>query len=123
MLRGGAGNDVVHGGAMPANLSGADQFGDGISDGGAGNDIVTGGGAHDVLVGGDGDDILYGGALLDAYDCGAGNDVAFVENALEGQVASARGCERVVIGDPSASDPSFDGLNGAQHPGKTTGGG
>jgi Ca2+-binding RTX toxin-like protein len=87
------------------------------------NDDIDGGAGNDTIEGGDGDDVLYGGARLDRYDCGPGNDVAFVENALEGQVASSNGCERVVIGDPSISDPAFDGLNGAAHPGKTTGGG
>ena len=123
MIHGGDGNDVIRGGAQPSNLSNADQFGDGISDGGAGNDIVLGGGGHDRINGGDGDDKLYGGALADAYDCGAGNDVAFVENTLEGQYASSHGCEQVIVGDPSVGNPAFDGLNGAAHPGKTTGGG
>jgi Ca2+-binding RTX toxin-like protein len=106
---------------VPAR-EGADQLGDGVSDGGPGNDIVLGGGANDRLQGGDGDDVLYGGARLDLYECGAGNDVAYVENALEGTVAAQRGCERVVIGDPSVTDLRFDGLGGAPHPGKTTGG-
>jgi Ca2+-binding RTX toxin-like protein len=107
---------------MRADLGGADQFGDGISDGGPGSDIVLGGAANDRVSGGDGDDRLYGGAGVDAYDCGPGNDVAYVENALEGSVAAATGCERVVVGDPSVSDPRFDGLNGAPHPGKAVGG-
>ena len=97
---------------------GADQFGDGISDGGPGNDIVLGGGANDVVRGGDGDDALYGGPRLDVYDCGAGNDVAYVENALEGAVAAQHGCERVVTGDPSVTDQRFDGLAGARAPGQ-----
>jgi hypothetical protein len=48
--------------------------------------------------------------------------VAYVENALEGLVAAQNGCEKVVLGDPSVSDPHFDGLNGAPHPGKAAGG-
>jgi hypothetical protein len=67
--------------------------------------------------------VLYGGPLLDLYDCGPGNDAAYVENVLEQTVAASRGCERVILGDPSASDPRFDGLDGAPHPGKTAGGG
>ncbi len=112
----------MRGGAQKAAREGADQFGDGVSDGGAGNDIVLGGGANDVMTGGDGDDVLYGGPRLDAYDCGAGNDTAYVENTLEGTFASQRGCERVVIGDPSATNPRFDGLGESSHAGKATGG-
>jgi Ca2+-binding RTX toxin-like protein len=122
VIRGGAGNDVLFGGPASSQIGNIDQFGDGIADGGPGNDIVLGGGANDRVTGGDGDDVLYGGGRLDRYDCGPGNDVAFVENSLEGQVAASNGCERVVIGDPSVNDPSFDGLNGAPHPGKATGG-
>src|SRR5207237_4638829 len=96
--------------------------GGGRADGGPGNDIVLGGGSNDFVFGGDGDDALYGGGRLDAYDCGAGNDVAYVENALEGTYASSHGCERVVVGDPSVADRRFDGLNGAAHAGKATGG-
>ena len=84
---------------------------------------MIGGGAADFVRGGDGDDIVYGGALPDRIDCGAGNDVAVVENELEGNLARSLGCERIVIGDPSVSDPSFDGLFGTKHPGKTTGAG
>ena len=92
-----------------------------MSDGGPGNDIVLGGGAPDFIRGGDGDDVLYGGQGLDRYDCGAGNDAAVVEFALEGAVAQTLGCERIVMGDPSTTDPSFDGLFGTPHAGKTTG--
>jgi hypothetical protein len=66
--------------------------------------------------------VLYGGARLDIYDCGPGNDVAFVEHALEAAIAARAGCERIVVGDPSVNDPSFDGLAGAPHAGKATGG-
>ena len=83
---------------------------------------MLGGGALDTVSGGEGDDVLYGGAKLDLYDCGPGNDVAYVENALEQVVAASRGCEQVILGDRSVSDPRFDGLNGAPHPGKAAGG-
>jgi Ca2+-binding RTX toxin-like protein len=83
---------------------------------------VLGGGAADIVKGGDGDDILYGGAMVDRLECGAGNDLAVVESALEGNIARSLGCEAVVTGDPSVSDPNFDGLFGTPHPGKTTGG-
>jgi len=59
--------------------------------------------------------------MVDRYECGAGTDVAVVESALEGNIARSLGCERVVTGDPSVSDPSFDGLFGTPHPGKATG--
>ena len=120
MIRGGPGNDVVRGGPQDLRREAADQLGDGISDGGAGNDIVLGGGAIDRVSGGDGDDALYGGANPDLYDCGAGNDVAYVQSAVEATFAV--GCERIVMGDPSATDPRFDGLGGAPHAGKATGG-
>ena len=83
---------------------------------------MLGGTANDRVNGGEGDDRLYGGARTDIYDCGAGVDVAFVESAAEGLVAAANGCEQVVMGDPSVADRSFDGLNGAAHAGKATGG-
>ncbi len=67
--------------------------------------------------------MLYGGPRLDFYDCGPGSDVAYVESAVEGLLAASSGCEQVALGDRSVSDPRFDGLNGAQHPGKAAGGG
>ena len=88
VLLGGAGNDVLKGGLQIPTRDNIDQFGDGITDGGTGNDIVLGGGANDLIFGGDGDDSLYGGARLDRYDCGPGNDVAYVENTLEGAFAT-----------------------------------
>lgn len=115
------GNDVLLGGRQRPEREGADQFGDGISDGGPGNDIVLGGGASDRVSGGAGDDRLYGGARTDLYECGPGNDIAFVENAAEGFFAAAAGCEQVILGDPSVTDPAFDGLDGAPHAGKATG--
>lgn len=66
--------------------------------------------------------MLYVGAGLDRYDCGAGNDAAVVEFSAEGTLAKSLGCERIVMGDPSVSDPSSDGLFGTTpHAGKATG--
>jgi Ca2+-binding RTX toxin-like protein len=123
VILGGPGNDVLFGGRQIPAREGADQFGDGISDGGPGNDIVLGGNANDRVSGGEGDDRLYGGARTDLYECGPGNDVAYVENFAEGAFAAAAGCEQVVLGDPSVADFTFDGLNGAPHAGKSTGAG
>ena len=75
---------------------------------------MLGGSANDRVSGSDRDDRLYGGARTDLYACGPGNDVAFVEHA-------ACGCEQVIRGDPSVTDPPFDGLSGAPHAGKATG--
>jgi Ca2+-binding RTX toxin-like protein len=55
---GGAGNDVMVGAPVAANLLRGD----------AGNDNLTGGAGADTLVGGDGDDVMNGGAGIDLAD-------------------------------------------------------
>ena len=62
-VTGGAGDDVLTGGA------GVDTL-----DGGAGDDTLYGGAGVDYLYGGADDDTLYGGAGVDILDGGAGND-------------------------------------------------
>jgi Ca2+-binding RTX toxin-like protein len=60
---GGAGNDVMIGGA------GNDHF-----QGGRGNDVLVGRGGNDHLEGGRGNDVLLGGSGNDHLDGGRGND-------------------------------------------------
>ncbi len=127
-MRGGEGNDVIRTGSAPDGLvnSNGTPAPDGIIDGGPGNDIIIAGPSEDRLAGGEGDDLLFGGlngTVPDTYDCGPGNDYAFVENPDEAVIArSSQSCENIVVGDPSANDVRFDGLGATPHPGKTTGG-
>ena len=113
MVQAGDGNDVVYGQAGSDDLHGAD--GHDVLYGGQGNDTIHGGQAGDIeyvgygndsLWGGRGADELYGGpsddvlhALaddnqVDVVDCGAGNDVAWL-NVEERRLYRVRGCERV----------------------------
>ena len=129
-MRGGEGNDVILAGSAPdgtLNSDGSPAADAGI-DGGPGNDIILGGGSQDRLIGGEGNDILYGGASAgtqDIYDCGPGVDTVYVDPA---ELLSSlpklltASCERTIVGDPSLDDPRFDGLRGAPHLGKLTGG-
>jgi Ca2+-binding RTX toxin-like protein len=63
ILSGGAGNDTLSAGNLPATL-----------DGGADSDVLTGGGQADVLAGGAGADTLDGGNGNDSLEGGLGND-------------------------------------------------
>jgi serralysin len=90
VLRGGAGDDEVHGNAGNDTLNGGtgddalygDQGNDNMSgddgddqmSGGAGNDSLLGGNGDDVLNGDDGQDYLAGGAGDDELNGGAGVD-------------------------------------------------
>lgn len=90
VLRGGAGDDEIHGNAGNDVLNGGtgddalygDQGNDNISGddgndqmyGGTGNDSLLGGNGHDELNGGDGQDYLAGGAGNDQLNGGAGVD-------------------------------------------------
>jgi hypothetical protein len=65
-LRGGPGNDILHGG------HGNDEL-----DGGSGKDKITGGHGDDVLLGGPGKDKLLGGDGDDLLDGGDGRDGLF----------------------------------------------
>jgi Ca2+-binding RTX toxin-like protein len=83
-------------------------------------------------VGGAGDDVLYGGAshnTTDLYDCGPGNDTVYIDPAellavptLVRLLTAGGSCERAIVADPSLEDARFDGLRGAPHLGKLTGG-
>jgi Ca2+-binding RTX toxin-like protein len=88
-----AGNDTV------SALDGNDRIFAGLGndsvDGGAGNDRLRSGGGTDMLTGGDGDDVLFMVAddnKLDHADCGAGNDIVWV-NANESDAHA--NCETV----------------------------
>ena len=81
-VTGGAGDDVLTGGAG-VTLDG--EAGDDTLYGGAGvdylyggadDDTLYGGAGNDILDGGAGDDTLYGGAGVDTLDGGAGTDTA-----------------------------------------------
>jgi uncharacterized delta-60 repeat protein len=62
-IDGGAGNDVLAGGAGPNTIRG-----------GAGNDLLYGSDGADVILGGDGDDLVFGGAGRDFLIGGDGAD-------------------------------------------------
>ena len=72
-LAGGAGNDVIYGSQLGANISG--DAGDDFLITGIGNDTLAGGAGSDSLFGGDGLDDLQGGADNDVLIGGDGNDV------------------------------------------------
>jgi len=133
VVLGGEGDDVILTGSAPDGTLNSDgsAAADAVVDGGPGNDIILGGGSQDRLSGGDGNDTLYGGASAgtdDLYDCGAGYDTVFVDRyellALPSllRLLSSAGCERTILSDPSIADVRFDGLRGARHLGKETGG-
>src|SRR5262249_2178105 len=73
-LDGGAGNDVLTGGAV-AGAPGTLSTGDTLL-GGAGNDTINGGAGDDFINGGTGNDLLFGGAGDDrfSWNPGDGND-------------------------------------------------
>ncbi len=65
-LKGGRGNDLIFGGAGNDTLKG-----------GRGDDMIFGGCGNDKIKGGRGDDCLFGGAGNDKIKGGRGNDVIF----------------------------------------------
>ncbi len=73
LIDGGAGNDVIVGGAKNDLLFGGSGL-DAI-DGNDGNDVIVGGADSDALYGGDGNDIIIGGTGADAMAGGAGEDI------------------------------------------------
>jgi Ca2+-binding RTX toxin-like protein len=99
-LYGGPGNDLLSGGPREKDAyglgndflsggSGADELrggpGPDVLRGDSGNDVLRGGAGVDTLAGGPGDDRLYAwgdgrrGRSGDTVDCGAGQDIAFVD--------------------------------------------
>ncbi len=70
---GGAGNDMLHGGAAEDTLNGG--AGNDRLEGNNGNDVLNGGAGNDRLEGDDGNDVLNGGAGNDRLEGDDGNDV------------------------------------------------
>ena len=62
-------------------------------DGGAGDDVLLGGAGNDMLPGGDGDDVLIGGPGLDTLDGGPGDNIV-IQGAFLDSVTSASGAGR-----------------------------
>ena len=94
----GPGDDVLFGRTGDDRLWGED--GDDYVEGGRGDDALSGGGGADRLFGGHGQDRLRGGGddelvaydgSADVVDCGAGDDVAYVDRRDR-----VIGCERVI---------------------------
>lgn len=112
-VRGGEGNDIVLGGPGSDDVDGGP--GDDVVDGGAGedpsvrggsgDDVIVGGRGNDTLEGGEGSDVLYGSTGEDRYDCGPGEDWAFVDSTTEAK--RAKGCEHITNGDPTR-DGAYD---------------
>lgn len=86
-LDGGAGRDVIHGGAgndvIDGGLGDDTLYGDAGDDhlaGGGGKDVVYGGAGQDTLAGGPATVKMYGGEGNDVLRGGSGNDYLFGEN-------------------------------------------
>jgi Ca2+-binding RTX toxin-like protein len=92
-LHGRAGNDVVYGGRGDDVIKGGED--NDVEYGGAGNDSMWVGRGADAEYGGPGEDVLHALAddnRLDIVDCGAGQDVAWLNVAEKGKYV-IRGCE------------------------------
>jgi len=92
-LHGLAGNDVVYGGRGDDVIKGGED--NDVEYGGAGNDSMWVGRGADAEYGGPGEDVLHALAddnRLDIVDCGAGQDVAWLNVAEKGKYV-IRGCE------------------------------
>jgi Ca2+-binding RTX toxin-like protein len=77
------GDDVVDASALAATAARL------TVDGGAGDDVLLGGAGADTLLGGAGDDVLLGGPAADTLDGGAGSNVV-IDGADANRVTSAR---------------------------------
>lgn len=78
-----AGDDVVDGSSLTAS---AIRF---TADGGAGDDVLLGGAGADTLLGGAGDDVLIGGPGADVLDGGTGDNVVIDNATAANRVRSA----------------------------------
>lgn len=72
VIRGGAGNDIIHSG------NGADYI-----DGESGDDDLRGGGGADKIAGDTGDDVIYGNGGNDSLAGGAGNDKLYGRSGVD----------------------------------------
>ena len=87
VINGLGGDDVINGSVLPAGVSLT-------ADGGAGDDILLGGAGNDTLSGGPGDDVLLGGGGQDVLDGGPGDNVviqSLVSNVAAGGSLPASG--------------------------------
>jgi Ca2+-binding RTX toxin-like protein len=94
LIDGGGGDDTI-----AAGDGDGDYYGDGDEvHGGAGNDILTGGAAYDHLYGEDGDDVISGGdgaGYLDYIDGGAGDDVIRAAENENNEIYGGAGKDRI----------------------------
>jgi Ca2+-binding RTX toxin-like protein len=83
IIWGGTGGDTINGNDGADTLYG--EAGADTINGGNGNDVLVGGVGIDTMNGGAGDDLVDGldAAATDIVSCGAGNDVALLDNASE----------------------------------------
>jgi len=92
-IRGRGGDDRIRGRGGDDCVSG--QAGKDRIDGGSGNDLIKGGRGQDRLRGGSGDDVIKAArGARDKINCGAGEDIAFVNNRRD----RARNCEKIRAG-------------------------
>jgi VCBS repeat-containing protein len=117
LVDGGSGNDLIDARAVTCSLVFLDLRG------GAGNDIVIGGAGNDVLDGGGGNDLLLSGAGNDRLTGGSGSDIllgGFGNDVLKGEDGSdilLGGSGDDCLNGGNGSDiliggPGDDGLNG-----------
>jgi Ca2+-binding RTX toxin-like protein len=97
---GGAGNDTINAGTLPAGIIGL------TIDGGTGNDTITGSQGADTLIGGDGDDSVIGGRGDDVALLGIGNDT-FTWNPGDGS--------DIVEGQDGLDTLLFNGSNAGEN--------
>jgi Ca2+-binding RTX toxin-like protein len=111
-LTGGAGNDILSGGANHDRLAGGD--GNDQLTGRGGNDRLSGGAGNDHAEGGDGNDSLFGEGGADVLNGGAGNDTVS-GGAGADSLAGGPGNDRLIGGrgaDTLAGGEGDDSLYG-----------
>ncbi|MHC4879576.1 MAG: calcium-binding protein, partial [Planctomycetota bacterium] len=81
-IKGGAGDDLIHGDALSLRVRIDGGGGHDTISGGAGKDTLAGGLGNDSLIGNDGNDVLLGSRGWDTLDGGNGND------AVKGQASA-----------------------------------
>lgn len=106
---GGAGADIVHGGAGNDMLSGED--GRDIVLGGDGNDDIFGGKGADMLYGDGGDDRIFAGEGADMITGGAGSDTVMAGEGDDLIVASADDGDDVYYGEDGTDTLDMAAIN------------